>query len=335
MSLAQRLARMADVFGSVNIPLANRNFIVDPGFEQWSAQSQSFSGNAYGYKNIIMFPMMAGINGAAQATYVDLTATPLPSGGTPNRWGVNYLQTTAHTGSGAATNAACIAQPIEDARTLSGKSATFSAWFYGVTGSTFTIPSVLLRQNPGTGGSPGAQVVLDKAINWIVRANQWTRLSVRLDIPSVAGMTFGTTFNSNLQLGLWLPANQTFQFFTTQWQLEQSSPYSSSDINGNGGAPTAFEFRGYQAEIARVARFYQSYALNNFYGYVPLAGDPNSRWAMPLVGAMRGIPATSFVDAGSAGSAGSVAASMNLWQYTVANGGQAKYINSFVLDARL
>lgn len=329
-----KLAALLDMFGGAGVPFANRNLIVDAAIESLSGGATPLT-NVTAYTQALMYLGNAGTGGVASATYASMRANPnllqyLEAAGNA----YTHTQTTASTGGVAAWDLPFMSQRVEWAQKLAGKSVTVSGKIWVASGAA-TIPGIACAQNFGTGGSPSATVVKHKAVNWIL-GNLPKRFSVRLDLPALpSNVAFGTNNNDYTSFGFFFPAGWTGTIFVSEMQVELSSPFSSSDINGKGGAPTAFEYRGYQAELARTNRFYQGYNLGNFYGYIPFSGDPNSRWALPLIVPMRTIPATAWVDAGTAGSAGSVGASTNMWQYTVANGGAAKYINSFVLDARL
>lgn len=298
MSYSSLLARVADLFASPGIPLANRNLIVDGRFDVWNASSGTVSNTASGYGPAAMWTNYAGAGGAAtfsQSTMVGVDSVLYGAESSP-LWCFVHQQTTASTGTVAGYTTPNINQRIESAATFSGRSATFSIKLWTTSGS-ITIPSVLCRQNFGGGGTPSTGVFLDKTVNWIVTTIP-KRFSVRLDFPSVNGKTFGTNGNDFIAIGLWLPPGVTFTLVGCEAQLEKSSPNSSSDINGNGGAPTAFEYRGVQAELARVARYYQTFytsagagfaefactATTGGYGYSTLPG-----------GYMRAMPAISSV----------------------------------------
>jgi hypothetical protein len=160
-----------------------------------------------------------------------------------------HTQSTASTGTIAASTAPAIWQPVEFGRTLSGRSATFSLWLWS--NVPITISNIIARQNFGTGGSPSPQVVIDNAVNWNV-TNTPTRFSVRIDFPSAANATLGTA-GDYVGIGIWLPPGVVFNIATTQWQLEECSPNAPAV-----GYPTAFEYRGIQQEAARFGRFYET-----------------------------------------------------------------------------
>jgi hypothetical protein len=79
---------------------------------------------------------------------------------------------------------------------------------------------------------------------------------VRIDVPSIVNTTLGTNGNDFLQVAVNMPLAGTYAIYTTQWQLEQSSPTAPA-----AGSPTPFEYRGQQAELARVQRYYETVGM--------------------------------------------------------------------------
>ena len=237
-------------------PLSNRNYIVDGNWDSWISASAATSGTTPVRNTSTLTVFCAGLGGAGTIGQASFAIGGEPSGmTTPVTYFANFVQNTPSTGTVAANNAPYMSQSVENVRTLQGRSATYSIWLWTGSGS-ITIPTVICRQTFGTGSnSPSAQVVADKNVNWVLTTIP-QRFSVRLDIPSIAGKTIGNNSDSLLQLGLWFPPGVTFNLGIGQWQLERSSPTSSSDINGAGGSPTLYEYRGQQAELARVQRHY-------------------------------------------------------------------------------
>jgi hypothetical protein len=174
----------------------------------------------------------------------------------PTKLAYAHTQTTASTGSLATLDLPAWLQNIEGVYALAGRSVTLSGKLWTNSGS-LTIPATLGALNFGTGGSPSPAVRFDKAINWSIGTTP-KKFSVRLDIPSITGASFGTNGGTDsTALGLWLPAGWTGTLNIAEPQLEISSRFSSSDLTGKGGAPTTFEYRGIGPELARVMRFFR------------------------------------------------------------------------------
>lgn len=296
MTFAQALARLSDMFGNPGIPFANRNYFVDGNFDQWINTSLPVAASVFSNGAATMYYGGPGAGGAVTLNRLVAGPGSEPLGMTSPVYNVfGFNQTTASTGTVAAGTAPAMWQYVESARTLSGRSATFSIWLVLVSGGPVTIPSIICRQFFGSGGSPSAQVIADKAVNWVL-TNQWQKFSVRLDIPSVLNKTLGSNNNDNLQVGFWFPPGVVANIYTTQWQLEQSNPNSSSDINGKGGAATVFEYRGQQAELARAQRYYQTIfagASQAVALYNATSTNAGYGYAAFPAGTMRGTPAVS------------------------------------------
>jgi hypothetical protein len=234
------------------LPLSNRNYIVDGNFENWTVASVTMAVNSGGYSPATMYFANTGA-GAGQATLSQVALSAIiPGLTTPARLCHRWLQTAA-----ASASPGFLAQRVEYARTLSGQSATYSVWLWTNTGSNISINKVVCQRSFGTGGSPSPVEIYDVNVNWTVTPTP-KRFSVRVDIPAVTSQVFGTNGNDFLIVGMYFPLGATFDLVTTQWQLEQSDKNSSSDLNGKGGAPTTFEYRGPQAELARVHRYYRA-----------------------------------------------------------------------------
>lgn len=252
MTQLQKLLSLVGLYSTM--PLSNRNYIVDGNFDQWTATSGTVGVSTY--VAATMYRTYTGAGGAANVSQNLWTlGTDLIPWTSPTTSGLNFQQTVASTGT-PPNNSPAIQHYIEDVRTLNGRSSTFSLWLLCTSG-TVNITNILASQYFGTGGSPSPTVQINTPVNWTVTGT-FKRFSVRVDWPSINGKTEGTNKDSHLQIGIWLPGGQTFGVVTAQWQLEQSSPQSSSDIAGSGGAPTAFEYRGQQAELARVQRYYEA-----------------------------------------------------------------------------
>jgi hypothetical protein len=281
MSLAQKLARLADIFGGnqsgYGIPFSNRNYMIDGNFESWINTSVSVTGGANTASAATVFTGISGTGGAATISRQAWTLGAVPIGMTTPSYYYQHAQTTAGTGTPA------IDQHIESVQTLAGRSATFSCWLWCASG-TVVNPTVQFAQNFGTGGSPSATVTNQIATGWTITTTP-TRFSIRLDFPSITGKTLGTNGNDMVDFAVIFP-NGTFTVNTAQWQLEQTSPQAPST-----GLPTAFEYRGPQAELARVQRYYDTGARN-----VQLYGSQG--WAftedMPFKVTMRSTPAVNL-----------------------------------------
>lgn len=293
-TLAALVSRvMGDFFGatavSPGLPLSNRNYIVDGNMEQMISAHVVLGSGANTYAAQTMFKIWAGAGGTGDAYAVggiggnaanEQIGMTSPVGGS-----CSFSPAGNCTGSIATRNAPGIYQDVESARTLAGRSSTFSLWLWTGSG-TVTITNIIAAQIFGTGGSPSPNTVVDTSVNWVVTTTP-QRFSVRVDWPSVVGKTFGTTVGTDFfQIGIWLPPANAVNVGTSQWQLEQTSARAPAI-----GIPTTFEYRGQQAELARVQRYYQKGTVNSL-AYAPASGQNISVNAIFAV-QPRAVPAMS------------------------------------------
>jgi hypothetical protein len=254
MTQAQDFADLSQAYSAGNVALSNRNFIVDGAKESGSLGSQSI---ASGYSVATMYLTDPGAGSVG--TYQKAVANPGPVGrvGWP-RAGCNYTNfalTTASTGTLAARTCPHQMVRIEDVNLLESGSWTFSVWLFNNSAGPVTISQLSVAQNFGTGGSPSANAIFLYPVNWVLPVGSWNRYSARLDIPSINGKTMGTNGNQTswTQIEIDYPVGIVFNINDSFWQLEPCSPLAPA-----AGWPTAFEYRGQQAEAQRVQRYYET-----------------------------------------------------------------------------
>lgn len=290
-SFNQLLARLSDMFGvgAGAVPFANRNLFVDGALEYAITSSSAHSGNSVGYSCYNVWVANAGTGGASTVSKLqNIFGNSAYSDSNPLCI-ASYAQTTASTGTFAGRDLPSFAQKVEFVGKLSAKSVTLSAKLWVASGSA-VVPGVICTQEFGSGGSPSAGIVLDKAVTWNVTTTP-QRFSVRLDMPTVYGKTFGTNNNDLSRFGIYFPAGWTGTMYVSELQLELCNPNASNDINGKGGAPTAFEYRGLGFEFTRIARYYQTLSQATWVAFGSAgAGNYNSQ-GLVLPVAMRSTPA--------------------------------------------
>jgi hypothetical protein len=246
------------------VPYANRNAFVDGRFDVWQAASGAMPVGGYGVAPLWLVGCGqggAGIFGQADAR----TVSPSFNFDSSPRWAFQFNMTTASTGTLAARTIPFIQQRVESVFKFAGRSATFSIKLWtNVAGATINVPAVLIAQSFGSGGSPSPSVILDKAVNWVITTKP-TRFSVRIDFPSISGKTIGTNNNDAINVGVFFPGGSTYTVVGCEAQLELCDPNASNDLNGNGGDPTTFEWRGDEVELAMTQRYwtqFQAIAFN-------------------------------------------------------------------------
>ena len=133
-------------------------------------------------------------------------------------------------------------QKIENVRTFAGQTVSVSFWAKAA--STTVLPSLILRQEFGTGGSPSTSVNTTVASSISV-GTSWTRFTYTTTLPSLSGKTIGTSGTDNLTFILALPLNSTFTVDIWGVQVEP------------GSTATPFEQRPIGVELALCQRYYQ------------------------------------------------------------------------------
>lgn len=339
-SFAQMLARLSDIFAAPGrgVPFANRNGFIDGAFDFGSGPTALITGAQY--TGATMWLSQAGTGGAGNVSVISARGGPgIPQvlDSSPNNC-LQFTMSTANTGSLAARTLPGLWQKIEFVSKYAGKSVTISckAW---CSGGPMVLPGILLTQNFGTGGSPSPVTNFDKAVNWTV-TGAVQRFSARVDVPAIpAGVAYGTNNNDFSNFGIWLPSGWTGNLYIAEMQIELCSPNASNDLNGNGGAPTAFEYRGVQAELARVRRFYAPVQTYTVIGNAPFSGW-NIYGRAWYSATMRAAPAITWTPAGSSG-AGTPSITDNTLDgatptmQSTAAGNCFFQVTNYVADARL
>jgi hypothetical protein len=258
MSALDKIAKLLDLFGgnqsAYGIPFANRNLIADGAKEVWSGTSAALT-TSEAYTVNVLQGATAGAGGAgtyAQETFAAGAAATYGLARPAVFYG-QFAQTTGSSGTLAANTGPLLYRRVENVAVTDGASFTLSLWLWVPTG-TLNVTQAYVTQNFGTGGSPSASVTTPVAVNWALTTTP-QRFSVLITPPSIVGKTIGTTAPGYTEVGLSLPVSSTFTLNDAQWQLEYSSPQAPA-----AGLPTAFEYRGQQAELARVQRYYETIA---------------------------------------------------------------------------
>jgi hypothetical protein len=330
MTQAQNLADLSQLFQVA--PLANRNYIVDGAKENWSNNASVPIPNAY--SPCVLYLANAGAGGVGNYGRSIAGAGPVGRLGWP-RAGNNFstfTMTTASTGSLAARTCPYQATRIEDVNILESGSFTFSITLSAA--APVTITQLALAQNFGSGGSPSPNVMTLVPINWPVTTT-WQRFSVRLDIPSIAGMTMGTTDTKGwTQIEIDYPVGSTYAISDGFWQLEACPPGAPA-----AGLPTPFEYRGQQAELARTQRLYLTKSVRTNVFNAPFSSAQlYAPMSYPVV--MRIPPNVTWTPAGISGCATPTVADgyndgCSCMMLSTLTGSCYYQVTAFVADARL
>jgi hypothetical protein len=185
------------------------------------------------------------------------------------------------------TNAAMWRQYIEDVRTFAGQTVTISFWAKAASGTPFI--NAYLLQATGTGGSSGGSAVGTKQ----AITTSWARYSFTINVPSLSGVTIGTS--SSLLLSIVVSAGTNFltDFFI------QNNTFDIWGVQIEAGSNvTAFQTAtgNPQAELAACQRYYYRINASSLssvphYGQGSAISTTSIYANVPLATTMRTIPA--------------------------------------------
>jgi hypothetical protein len=194
------------------------------------------------------------------------------------------------TGGSGATNNVQLIQRIEGARRTANKTITIS--FYANSAVANIKVGVSIDQTFGTGGSPSAAVVISgSSVTLSPTVGQFARYSVTINMPSIAGKTFGTNNDDQMQLHLWLSAGSNFPQSNIGVQSGTVSFWGMQlEI---GSAATPLEKVEYVDDLRHCQRFYQAFNYI-FSGYTAAGGVLYS--GTVLLTTMRIGPTMSFAN---------------------------------------
>ena len=184
--------------------------------------------------------------------------------------GTNFLRIVT-SGQTLSSARSAIQQRIEDVRTLAGQTVTVSFWAKAASGTPFIAST--FQQVFGSGGSTTVNVTGQKT----AITTSWARYSFTFSVPSLSGLTIGTS--SYLQLRL----------FTSGGSDEATQNASMGIQNGTidiwgvqveaGSTATPFQIATgtLQGELAACQRYYyRATATNGAYGTLSAVGIAQS-----------------------------------------------------------
>ena len=146
-----------------------------------------------------------------------------------------------------------LTQRIEGVRTFAGKTVTLS--FYAKADAPRYI-AIEFEQFFGIDGSPSANVFTIGGTK-VLLSSVWTRYSVQVQIPSIAGKTLGAGEKDFLGLNIWLNAGSSLNSRSSALG-QQSGTFDFSCIQlEEGTIASPFEYRPYGIELALCQRYYE------------------------------------------------------------------------------
>ncbi|MEX3859621.1 hypothetical protein AB3X94_37155 [Paraburkholderia sp. BR10923] len=258
------------------MPFANRNLFVDGALDHWTTNSAPLNTLATAYNGTTLWHSRAGEGGAGTISLMTVNGEPQRGLFDCARlaYFARFSQTTASTGTFAARTLPVFRQCCEYADLAAGRTLTISAKLRTPTGAK----KVVGIQAAQVFGITAGTVEFSKAVAWDLTTT-FKRYSARIDVPAiVAGQPFDFPahyFSAGLMFD---PAVGDVDI--AELQLELSSPHSSDNLSGAGGAPTTFEYRGFGPELARVQRFYE--ILPPFVIYLSASASGVPGWSVPF-----------------------------------------------------
>jgi hypothetical protein len=204
------------------------------------------------------------------------------------------------TGNAGATSYNYIEQRIEDPRQFAGKNCTLSFW--AIAGAGTPKLGINYLQSFGTGGSPSGAVRQATGAS-VTLSTTWTRYTVPLFIPSLAGKTFGTNNDQFFGIELWYSAAANAAAISGNIGVQSGSISLWGVQFEVGSIATPLEKPDYRYDLANCQRFYST--MNFSIGGYNTAG--NAIWQTVSFPQTMRAPPTANAAGGSTVNASGVA----------------------------
>jgi hypothetical protein len=229
---------------------AGKNKIINGAFNVWQRGTTFSPATATPIYSADRFTGYANFSaGTYTVSQQAFTAGAAPVAGYESQYFVRHSFPTSGTISYAE-----FGQKIEDVRTFAGQTVTLSFW--AKASSAVTSPTFTITQNFGSGGSGSVSTGSYAP----TLSTSWTRYSVTVTLPSIAGKTIGTNNFLYVQYFTASVATSTVLDFWG-WQLEY----------GSKATPFQTATGTLQGELAACQRYYQRFdfdtdGLTGFFG---------------------------------------------------------------------
>lgn len=259
LTASQRGQARANIGGGV---LAGfRNKIINGNFDIWQ-RGTSAIGNGFRADRWNVF-LSAG--SSMLQSRIDLSdADRAAIGAQDARYGLHIVI-------GDTTSRAVALQPIENVRTLAGKRATVTIW---AKGSVTGIPlSAQLVQSFGSGGSPSSAVSTELPLSVSSPGLGMTKITAVVDVPSVAGKTFGSNENDYLGLQIQRLSGIVGNLTIARVSVVEGVATAEDD---------PFSPRHPQQEEALCMRYCEVLPATIFGGYQPTANFDTASWTFKV-----------------------------------------------------
>lgn len=254
--------------GAVNPFVAGKNKIINGDFGIWQ-RGTSFSSS--GQMTADRWKWAGGSGTVSRQAFTLGTA---PVSGYEGQYYLNWTLT------GNSQNIE-LQQNIEDARTFAGQTVTLSFWARSTVGAQ--AQNAYIYQNFGTGGSPSSMISAG-GTSYTPTAS-WQRFSFTINMPSVAGKTFGTNNDSYL----WVRVAQMTTTATNTsidiWGVQLEAGSTATGFTTATGNP--------QGELAACQRYYQrktSVGNGTLFGMGQCQNTTNAYYLIPIPVVFRVAP---------------------------------------------
>jgi hypothetical protein len=237
----------------INKLLYPRNYIVNPSFKYWMDNTGS-TGTTSQYLGTVHRCDIVGVTST-----ISRQSHPLYPGIPTTS---PYFARIANTVVSSVTDICILNIPIENVKTLSGKTATLIFYARASTGT----PSISVEcvQVFGTGGSPSASVTGDNAvwngtgIHKIQLSTSWAKYTITgIQVPSVSGKTLGTDGKDALTISFWQSAGSNFNSRTNSLGTQAVTiDYAAIGLY-ESNTDVGFHERSDSEELALIGRYYQ------------------------------------------------------------------------------
>lgn len=228
-----------------------KNYIINGNFDIWQyglSQTSSGYGSADRWLN--------SNDGSTKTVSIQITNKTEPFNS------IKYIRTVVSSVAGA-NSAVAMQQRVEWVNTLAGKTATLSFWAKADSNKNLAVD---FAQYFGSGGTPSAIIEGISATKFAITSS-WTKYTLTVDIPSIAGKVVGTNMNDSLFVRFWFDAGSNYNSRSANLG-QQSGTFDIAQVQlEEGSIATPFEQRPYGLELALCQRYYEVLGVTSFHGY--------------------------------------------------------------------
>lgn len=228
------------------LPIAGENPIINGNFDIWQ---RGTTASATGYLADRFYEQIVGDTvavsrqafGAGDTEAFDAAA--------------QYYHRASVTLVSGASNVSCTRHRIEGVRSYAGREITLS---FQSRETTSGLPiAVEVVQHFGTGGSPSADVT-GIGSQQVAQATDFSKKTITVDVPSIAGKTIGTNSDDWLEIIWWYSAGSDYDSRTATLG-QQSGTFDLAQIKiDTGSTSTPFIRMCLAYELLRCQRYYES-----------------------------------------------------------------------------